>query len=196
MKREYYIIGIALLLLIVSFFLGSLHGKRKALSGFSSSTDTLYITKTISGSTASVLSSSLLEWKEIRVPAVCSVKDTIEVPRVIVEKDTFRVYVPITQTKFSIADGKVRIWASGYNVGIDKWEYDEVTREVKVYPKQHRVFASADGGLYGKNPHLAVMANYGYSTRWGMEVSAGLGYDILSNGIAVGASVKMNIFAW
>lgn len=194
--RKYVIPIIIAALLAISFFVGSLWGKRRAQSGFSTQCDTLYIETTKSGSTASILSSSFLEWERVSIPQFVGFTDTLKVPQVIVEKDTVRVYVPMSQTLFALNDGKVRVWASGYNVSIDRWEVDEVTREITKWPNRHRLFLSADGGIVTRNPHFAVMANYGYTTRWGFELNGGLGYDFVGRGVCANLSARINLYSW
>lgn len=187
---------LAIILLATSFFGGSLWGKRRALSVFSARVDTLYVEKTKSGSTALILDKKFISWDKVVVPDILPVVDTMSVPQIIRERDTTWVYVPISQTYFALNEGKVRIWASGYKVGIDRWEMDEVTKVVTRWPKQHRVYLSAEGLLLNTNPHFIMQANYGYTTKWGFEINAGLGYDFVSRGVSASVAARINLYSW
>lgn len=43
-------------------------------------------------------------------------------------KDT--VYLPIAQKYYECLDGRLRLWVSGYQPQLDKWELDEQTKVV------------------------------------------------------------------
>lgn len=157
----------------VVFAIGFVCGKRSCLNNDNVLTDTIYVTATKIGVSPRNQSKWTIGAKLVSVPKILPLSDTLV--RVIEQTDTFRVEIPLSQSYYSLNDGKLRLWTTGYDVSIDRWEVDEVTGTVEKY-RPHNIWIGAD--VYAeKNPRLVVSANYGYSTKRGLELNAGIGYS-------------------
>lgn len=143
------------------------HSHRTTLRGFKPVVvhDTTYITKTLSETLPAAKSETFQSWKLLVIPNDVETRvDTLH------RRDTTRVpvfihdtlYLPITQKYYERLDGRLRLWVSGYEPQLDKWELDERTAIVKkrlgfsvgvgtgvIYTPFHKSHIDAGLGVYG-----------------------------------------------
>lgn len=170
----------ALLILIsvaIGLFAGHRWGKRSVIPP-ASAPDTVTIYKTRAGLDAYVKKIEFDHW-DLTIPSLSFTDTVYTEPIVKIVKDTVRVYVPISNQYFELDEGRVRLWTSGYKVNINSWEVDERTNFVNPPFKHHHIWIGADGYI-NNNPRLVISANYGYTTKWGLTLSGGVGYEPLS----------------
>lgn len=104
--------------------------------------DTVVVYRRVEGTNASRDAMELKRW-DIEIPSLAIFTDTIVTERVRVVNDT--IYVPISQSFYSLDEGRLRIWASGYKVNIDRWEVDERTRTITNTMTRHWNFSVGVG---------------------------------------------------
>ena len=95
--------------------------------------DTVTVIKTRTEYLPAHTSESHLKWQPL--PRIVFYTDTLTIKDTIpiVVKDT--VYIPITQKYYERLDGRLRLWVSGYQPQLDKWELDEQTKVVNYHKK-------------------------------------------------------------
>ena len=124
MKRWIYIALPVLVLL--SLLIGRQWGEKRAVARLDGKTDTVIVYRTKSENRPVYASQRVKSW-DIVVPKLIFSTDSI----VEVRNDTIpyiihdSVYVPITEKYYERLDGRLRLWVSGYNPSLDRWELDE-----------------------------------------------------------------------
>ena len=190
MKKNLICAGIVLALIAAALFIGRRWGRSIAISAIETKVDTLIIYKTKSEISPLFEQSTAIGYKGLSVPQFVWVTDTLTMT----VHDT--VYVPITQKYYERLDGRLRLWISGYEPNLDKWELDEqiqyVTKESFIEPKKNKVFLDA-GFVYDKSPLLPITVNYGYE-KSGLMLYAGGGYDILTKSPVVRVGLRWTPF--
>lgn len=90
--------------------------------------DTVYVTKTVTEHRPVAKTTTFKGWSP--VPNYIFTKDTLTVRDTIpvVVHDT--LYVPITTAYYERLNGRLRLWVSGYQPRLDKFELDEQTKIV------------------------------------------------------------------
>lgn len=137
-----------LVLVLSSFFAGSYYGQRKVLASIEVKRDTVVRVVTVYKDFPQPAKTS--EIGHISVPAYRFISDTITREKVAFLHDTTVVYLPREQKYYSEADGKLRLWISGYEPRLDRYELDmetvTVTNTVRMKPPRWSI--SINGG-YG-----------------------------------------------
>lgn len=128
MKQSSFIL--IFFLILISFFGGMRVGSYYHLSP--NPCDTIYVTKTEKEYLPSPKSIDFKNW-EISIPERLFYTDTIKTEPILIH-DTLRI--PIHSYYYEQLNGRLRIWASGYNVSLDKWELDE---QHTIISKQKRL---------------------------------------------------------
>lgn len=130
---------VLLISILVSFFLGALFGGSRVKPEVIERIDTLTVTKTITESLPTP------EWRHLVRWSFISDTDTLtrekEVPYYI--HDT--IYVPISQSYYERLDGRLRLWISGYDTSLDRWELDEQTKYITEYRRKRFGFSVGAG---------------------------------------------------
>lgn len=165
--RKYEWVLIPLILVVGSFFGGAYYGEQKTLSSLDSKSDTVTKVVTI--------------WKDFPQPVKTAQLGHIAVPSVYFLTDTITrtewveiavhdsipqyVYLPKEQKFYSEDEGRLRIWVSGYQPNLDRFEFDKA--------------------------ETTITQTVVHRQRWSFSVSGGLGatYDVFKKGIAVGPSI-------
>lgn len=166
---------LAALLLVVCWFGGDHHGRRVAFAEAESKTDTAVRIVT--------------QYKDFPQPAKTALAGLVSVPRYmfltdtitrvereeIAAQDTTPVYLPREQQYYEEADGRLRLWVSGYEPRLDRWEMDE--RQATV-------------------THTVIQRR----SRWSLGVSAGYGVSLADGAVRlapyVGVGISYNILQW
>ncbi len=214
MNKPYILLGI---LALVAFVLSFAAGYHVAISRqVESVSDT--VTKVVP------------MWKESPQPAKTSLAGYISVPWYKFLPDTVEragitpsaldsigqpadsipeVYLPREQKYYAEADGRLRIWVSGFDPNLDRWEFDDlqttITETIHPPPKRWNLdlFAGAGGTLTGSQSIPAAQAGLeiGYRPgRWGFDLLGGYSVTMV-NGEPVtapfiGGRAKLNIISW
>lgn len=89
--------------------------------------DTVIVTETVTEETPSADTIYVTRWE--RLPMEVVKRDTVLIEAPVFIRDT--VYLPITTAYYERLDGRLRLWVSGYEPSLDKWELDE---QVKLMP--------------------------------------------------------------
>lgn len=145
-KAEWLLIPIVLI--IGSFFGGTYYGREKALASLEVQRDT--ITKIVSVYKEFPEPQKTAIVGRIPVPLYRFITDTIKAVDTLVLHDTTVVYLPREQRYYSEAEGALRIWISGYDPRLDRYEFDrpETTITTTMKEKPPRWGISIGGG-YG-----------------------------------------------
>lgn len=160
-----YLIALACIIVIISAPLCAIWGYKNAALKQNKTADTVYVYKTV-GNKAPVAASSVLTKWDISVPKVFERVDSVfitqyqEVPYYV--HDT--LYVPISTKYYEELNGRLRLWISGYQAFLDRWELDEketyIRRSDKVsfrvgvgpaliYTPFHKTPIDAGVGVFG-----------------------------------------------
>ena len=159
-----------LLLIVGSFYAGRYVGVVQAAETGVAKTDTVVRIVT--------------QYKEFPQPAKTALAGFVPVPRYMfltdtvtvvqsaqtAAQDTTPVYLPREQQYYEEADGKLRIWISGYDPRLDRWEMDErqatVTHTVTPRRSRWSLGVSAgygvtlSGGAIRLSPSVVIGATY------------------------------------
>lgn len=166
-RREIIIAVCALGVIVSAWLLGSRHGQRVALEQ-ETRTDTVTRIVTVYKDFPQPQKSAITG--QIAVPAYKFIADTIKrvETREITLHDTTIVFLPREQKYYEEADGRLRLWVSGYDPMLDRWELDErettVTRT--VLPRRWSIGITAGYGaaIHDKtvmlSPFVGVGVNY------------------------------------
>ena len=162
-----------LLLIVGSFYAGRYVGRVQAVGTMVAKTDTVVRIVT--------------QYKDFPQPAKTALAGFVPVPRymfltdtvTIVQsaqtaaQDTTLVYLPREQQYYEEADGRLRLWVSGYDPRLDRWEMDERQAIVTqtVTPRRSRWSLGVSAG-YG-----VVLA--GDAVRLAPYVGVGVQYALI-----------------
>ena len=141
----------------------------------------------------------------IPVPKYLFFTDSIpfEVP---VPGPTEYVYLPREQKYYEEADGHLRMWVSGYDPRLDKYEWDAITTTItQTYNAPKRHWGAGAAGGYGvtvfegkavHGPSASVFGFYNFN-RFGLGVSGELNTAAYNGGLLATPSVKVfGFFTW
>ena len=111
----------------------------------------------------------------VRIPAYRFISDTVTQERILIVHDTTTIYITREQKYYEEADGALRLWISGVDPRLDRYEWDQtsmtVTETIRPKPK-----------------------------RWGLSVYFGGGATIVGGKILLGpqagAAITYDILQW
>lgn len=161
-RRLLSLLGVIALVSVLSFCAGHRRGAR----GVNMQRDTVVITKTHTEVRPEFKTEALLRWEPVRPALLPFPADSVEVPvtQIIHDTTTNTVYVPITQRYYERLDGRLRLWVSGYQPTLDRWELDEQTKVIRerkrwgfsvgvgpgvIYTPFHPLHIDAGIGIFG-----------------------------------------------
>lgn len=160
---------IPLVLVIASFLGGAHYGHRRAVEGFVAEQDT--VTKIVSVYKDFPKSQKEAFSGYLRVPAYRFISDTVERIRwaeiAIPVHDTTVVYLPREEKYYEEEDGRLRVWVSGYEPRLDRyevsWPETTITTTIKEKPQRWGIGISGGYGaaLYDKKVILAPYIGIG-----------------------------------
>lgn len=188
---------IPLILMAVSFYGGTRYGYRKAIEGMESKTDT--VTKVVSVYKDFPDPQKSASAGFIPIPTYKFITDTVTQGKIAVIHDTPTVYLPREQKYYEEDDGRLRLWVSGFEPRLDRFELDHVekivTNTVTVAPPKWCFLM--DGGfgtdVFGKTVMLYpfIGARINYQSRF--ELGAEFGYAAYFNNNAVTTNPIINV---
>ena len=148
-----------------SFFLGDRHGRKDVLDGAKEHSDTVVRVVTKYKDFPDPVASASVGF--VPIPRYMFFTDTLteEIP-VPVPGKTDTVYLPREQKYYEEEEGRLRLWVSGYDPRLDRYELDAITTTV-------------NNTVYAK------------PSRWSFTISAGWGltYGIINRTIDTGPTV-------
>ena len=173
-KYSICVVVILLLGAVVAFFVGDHRGRVHALDGYEPKTDTIVKTATVYKDFPDVTKTAQIG--VIAVPRYKFIVDTITATETAYLHDTTYVFLPREQKYYEEDSARVRIWVSGYEPCLDRYEVDYKT----VYVTQT---------LTKKPP------------RWGLGISAGFGATISKERVVslapyIGIGLQYNLVSW
>ena len=167
-KCEWVIVPAVLLL--ASFFSGSYYGGQKVLATIETKRDTVVRVVTKYKDFPRPTETAFSGF--VAVPAYKFITDTIMTveSREITVHDTTVVYLPRERKYYAEADGALRIWVSGYDPRLDRWELDERQTTVTQTIAERRsrwslgvtagYGAAVAGGAVRMSPYVGVGVSY------------------------------------
>lgn len=172
--RRYEWLLIPLVLVVASFFGGSYYGKQRAMENYVAERDTVVKVVSVYKDFPKPLKEAFSGY--VRVPAYRFIADTVELIRwaeiAIPVHDTTVVYLPREEKYYEEEDGRLRVWVSGYEPRLDRYELDlpttTITTTIKEKPLRWGI--SINGGygvaLAGKSvvlsPYIGVGISYSF----------------------------------
>ena len=133
------------LLIVGSFFIGSHHGQRKIENSLESKTDTVTKVFPVYKDFPDPVSSASVGF--IAIPKYAFVTDSI--PYAVHDTTMKYVYVLREQKYYEEDEGRLRIWVSGYEPRLDRYELDKAETVINntVYVNPPKWQFSFDGGI-------------------------------------------------
>ena len=146
--KKYEWVLVPLLLVVAAFFGGDYYGQRKVENSLVAERDTVIKTVTVYKDFPDPVSSATAGF--VSVPTYKFITDTVTLEKLAVLHDTTVVYLPKEQKYYEEEEGRLRLWVSGYEPALDRYELDAQTITITntVYEKASRWGLSISGG-YG-----------------------------------------------
>jgi len=183
-NKKYIYIGIAALAaLVISFLVGSRHGYNKAVEGIESKTDTVTRVVPVYKDFPDPVASAAAGF--IHIPTYAFITDTVTNEHYVNVHDTTTqyIYLPREQKYYEEDDGRLRLWVSGYEPRLDRYELDKVetyiTNTVTVPPPKFVLGVEGGFGAMFPNknvsyfPYIELDASYAITKHWSIGVSGG-----------------------
>lgn len=164
-------VGIALavagVIAVVSWLLGDRHGRKAVLDGATDQGDTIVKVVAIYKDFPDPVASASVGF--VQIPKYMFLSDTVGVPVPVPipgPTDTQYVYLPREQKYYEEEEGRLRMWISGFDPRLDRYEWDAVSTTVTntIYIKP---------------------------SRWSFSISAGWGltYDVVKKSLGTGPTI-------
>lgn len=167
-KCEWIIVP--LVLIAAAWFSGDYYGRKKVIDSYESKTDT--VTKVVTVYKDFPQPQKTASVGFVSVPAYKFLTDTVSTVEwaEIAVHDTTVVYLPREQKYYAEEDGKLRLWVSGYDPRLDRYELDKetvtVTNTVVAKPSRFSLGLQVGmGALYMEKkvaftPYFGVGVSY------------------------------------
>ena len=156
-----------LLILGGTFFGGMKYGEHRAYASIEVGRDTVIKTVTVYKDFPQPKETASAGF--IAIPAYKFFTDTVYATNTVLQHDTTVVYLPREQQYYEEEEGRLRLWVSGYEPRLDRYELDAqvITITNTVTEKPSRWGLSISGGygvaLVGKSVQLAPYIGVGVS---------------------------------
>lgn len=163
---------IPIVLIIAAWFGGDRHGQKLVRDSLVSQTDTVTKTVTVYKDFPKPQETALVGY--VHVPAYKFISDTVNAVSTVFLHDTTVVYLPREQRYYEEEDGRLRMWVSGYDPSLDRYELDKVettiTNTIVERPAHWALSVSAG---YGAALHdkIVVLSPF---------IGIGISYNIIS----------------
>lgn len=165
-KCEWFIIPAVLI--IAAFFGGSYYGEQKAYANIEVARDTVIKVVTVYRDFPEPAKAAQIGY--VSVPCYKFITDTVTNETIAFLHDTTVVYLPREQKYYEEDEGRLRLWVSGYDPMLDRYELDRIETTVTntVVPKRKHWGLTVSGG-YGValadkrvilSPFIGIGASY------------------------------------
>lgn len=182
------VLALLLVLPVVTFFVGRHRGERLALEKMEQlPPDT--VTKIVPIYKDRPRPKETARFGYISVPAYKFLSDTVRAVETAYLRDTATFYLPRERQYYSEADGRLRIWVSGYQPSLDRYELDlaeKIVTQTVVAPVKRWKLSLYGGGEYtsagGQALHGAragAALTYEDPRSWGLTIYGGGDYTHL-----------------
>lgn len=161
------IILVTLLLTVAAFLVGDCCGQHKVENSIVSKTDTIIRVVPVYKDFPDPVASASVGF--IPIPSYAFITDTVTKEHYIPVHDTTVLYLPREQKYYEEDEGRLRLWISGYDPRLDRYELDHIETVVTntVTQKASRWGLSLVGGYgaayYDKRVILAPYIGIGLS---------------------------------
>ncbi|MBQ9723678.1 MAG: hypothetical protein IJV84_09185 [Bacteroidales bacterium] len=112
-------------------------------------------------------------------------------------KDT--IYLTLNRQQRHYQTEDYEAWVSGFDPRLDSLQFnryrDVITKTYTPPNKPHSLSLFAAPSFDGINTTLPIGLEYGYEMKW-IELSAGVGYDIVGKRVSVQATVNVPLIRW
>lgn len=189
-----------LLLIVAAFFGGDYCGQRKVENSLVSKTDTVTKVVPVYKDFPDPMSSASAGF--IPIPTYKFITDTVTQEKISVIHDATTVYLPREHKYYEEDEGRLRLWVSGYDPRLDRYELDHVekivTNTVIVPPKKFSLGISGGfGAMFPKKtvsyfPYAELNASYAITDRWKIGVSGGYEVPIVDKSLVPSPFVKIS----
>jgi len=159
---------IPVVLIVAAFFGGDYYGQRKVEKSLVSERDTVIKTVTVYKDFPDPVETASAGF--IQIPTYKFITDTVTQEKLAMLHDTTYVYLPREQKYYKEEEGRLRLWVSGYDPRLDRYELDAETVTITntVTEKRSRWGIGISGGygvtLVGKtvqlSPYIGIGINY------------------------------------
>lgn len=161
---------VPVVLIVAAFFGGDYYGQRKVEKSLVSERDTVIKTVTVYKDFPDPIKTAKVGY--IAVPKYLFLPDSVDrpVPYAVHDTTTQYVYLPREQKYYEEEEGRLRLWVSGYDPRLDRYELDAqvITITNTVTEKRSRWGIGISGGygvtLVGKtvqlSPYIGIGINY------------------------------------
>lgn len=109
----------------------------------------------------------------VRIPAYRFISDTVTQEQILIVHDTTAIYITREQKYYEEADGALRLWISGVDPRLDRYEWDQttttITETIRPKPKRWGLSIYAGGGITIAGGKILL----------GPQAGAAITYDIL-----------------
>lgn len=203
--RKYEWVLIPLILVVGSFFGGSFYGERKTLSSLDSKCDT--VTKVVT------------VWKDFPQPVKTAQLGHVAIPSVYFLTDTITrtqlveiavhdsippyIYLPKEQKFYSEDEGRLRLWVSGVDPSLDRYELDRLeTTVTETYKPPARRWGlglyAGVGGTFAKEQSIigseaGLLLKYQSPKRWGFDLLGGYSATFMSGQFVSSPHVRVKV---
>jgi len=163
--KKYAWLLIPLLLVLVSFYGGMKYGERRAVSHVDVVADTVTKVVTIYKDFPQPIETAKIGY--IAVPMYKFLTDTVNTVETAYLHDTTVVYLPREQKCYEEENGSLRLWVSGYDPRLDRYELDKtetvITNTVTVKPSRWgiSIYGGYGAAYYDKRVILAPSIGIG-----------------------------------
>lgn len=163
--KKYSWLLIPLLLVLVSFYGGMKYGEKRAMSHIEVVADTVTRVVTVYKDFPQPIETAKIG--HIAVPMYKFLTDTVNTVETAYLHDTTVVYLPREQKYYEEEDGALRLWVSGYEPRLDRYELDKkemvITNTVTVTPSRLgiSIYGGYGAAYYDKRVILAPSIGIG-----------------------------------
>lgn len=144
----------------------------------------------------------------VAVPRYYFLTDTVNTVEVAIQRDTVTqfVYLPRETKYYEEEEGKLRLWVSGFQPQLDRYEVDWTTTTIiETHKQKSRHWGAGASGGYGvtvfdgkaiAGPSASVFGFYNFN-RFGLGISGELNTAAYNGGLLATPSVKVfGFYSW
>ena len=164
--KKYGWLVIPVVLIVVAWFSGDYYGQRLVRDSLESKADT--VTKVVTVYKDFPQPQQTAKIGYIAVPMYKFLSDTVTAIETAYLHDTTVVYLPREEKYYEEEDGRLRLWVSGYEPRLDRYELDNITTTITNTIVEH-------------------------PSRWSISISAGYAATLHSKTVVAGPYIGIGI---